>query len=281
MKRYWGLILAAALLLSLLAGCGGSARPSAPADDGGSAAESGDPARLPTQVQAIADRGVLRVGVKADVPKFGYKNPETNEYEGFEIDLARRIAKEIFGDENKVEFEAVNAKTRGPALDQGQIDLVIATFTINEERKRSFNFSDPYFTDHVGFLVKADSDIQSWKDLDGKTIGVAQSATTRSALTAQAEQDGISVRFMEFATYPEIKAALDAGRVHAFSVDQSILWGYKDETNRFLPEKFAPQEYGIASKLSNTELAQFVNDLLAEMRESGELEQLYEKWGLE
>ena len=109
---------------------------------------------------------------------------------------------------------------------------------------------------------------------------MAQSASTRAALTEQAEEDGITVQFMEFATYPEIKAALDSGRIDAFSVDQSILWGYKDDKNVMLPDKFAPQEYGIATKKSNTELAEFVNNIIKEMKASGEMDQLYEKWGL-
>ncbi|WP_374711467.1 transporter substrate-binding domain-containing protein [Symbiobacterium terraclitae] len=274
MKRKWGVVLAAILCAAVLAGCGGVSK--APAGGG-----SGDGASsLPAQVQKIKDAGVLRVGVKEDVPKFGYLDPAKNVHEGMEIDLAKRIAKEIFGDESKVQFTGVNAKTRGPALDNGEIDMVIATFTITEERKKSWNFSDPYFTDNVGFLVLADSGITSWKDLDGKTIGVAQSASTRAALTEQAEKDGITVNFMEFATYPEIKAALDSGRIDAFSVDQSILWGYKDDKNVMLPDKFAPQDYGIATKKSNTELAEFVNNIVKEMKASGEMDQLYEKWGL-
>lgn len=273
MKRKWGALLAAILAAAVLAGCGGQSK--APAGSG-----SGDASGLPAQVEKIKNAGVLKVGVKEDVPKFGYLDPAKNVHEGMEIDLAKRIAKEIFGDETKVEFTGVNAKTRGPALDNGEIDMVIATFTITEERKLSWNFSDPYFTDYVGFLVLESSGIQSWEDLDGKTIGVAQSASTRAALTEQAEEDGITVQFMEFATYPEIKAALDSGRIDAFSVDQSILWGYKDDKNVMLPDKFAPQEYGIATKKSNTELAEFVNNIIKEMKASGEMDQLYEKWGL-
>lgn len=274
MKRRWGVVFAAVLCMAVLAGCGG--RSSTPSGGGA----GGGASDLPAQVQKIRDAGVLKVGVKEDVPKFGYFDPAKNAHEGLEIDLARRIAKEIFGDENKVQFVGVNAKTRGPALDNGEVDLVIATFTITEERKKSWNFSDPYFTDYVGFLVLADSGIKSWKDLDGKVIGVAQSASTRAALTEQAAKDGMTVHFMEFATYPEIKAALDSRRIDAFSVDQSILWGYKDDKNVMLPDKFAPQEYGIATKKSNTELAEFVNNILRQMKESGELDQLYEKWGL-
>lgn len=277
MKRLLSLLLSSALLLSILAGCGGSK----PADgDKKEPAPANDGKTLPAQVQKIKDRGVLKVGVKEDVPKFGFLDPVKKVHEGMEIDLAKRLAKEIFGDESKVEFTGVNAKTRGPALDNGEIDVVIATFTITEERKNNWNFSDPYFRDNIGFLVKTESGIKSWKELDGKKIGVAQSASTKKALTEQAEKDKIKVEFLEFATYPEIKAALDSGRVDAFSVDQSILWGYKNDKNQFLPEKFAPQEYGVASHKDKTELADFINKLIGEMKKSGDLEKSYEKWGL-
>ncbi|HFI0508298.1 TPA: transporter substrate-binding domain-containing protein, partial [Streptococcus suis] len=99
------------------------------------------------QVQAIIDRGVLRVGVKQDVPNFGYKNPDTGEFEGMEIDIARKIADELGVD---IEFTPVTAQTRGPLLDNGQVDMVIATFTITEERKLLYNFTTPYYTDAVG-----------------------------------------------------------------------------------------------------------------------------------
>mgnify|MGYP002664087553 CR=1 FL=1 len=75
------------------------------------------------QVQAIIERGVLRVGVKQDVPNFGYKNPDSGEFEGLEIDIARKIADELGVD---IEFTPVTAQTRGPLLDNGQVDLVIA-----------------------------------------------------------------------------------------------------------------------------------------------------------
>ncbi len=74
------------------------------------------------QVQAIIERGVLRVGVKQDVPNFGYKNPDSGEFEGLEIDIARKIADELGVD---IEFTPVTAQTRGPLLDNGQVDLVI------------------------------------------------------------------------------------------------------------------------------------------------------------
>jgi putative glutamine transport system substrate-binding protein len=231
-------------------------------------------------VEAIKARGVLKVGVKLDIPKFGYKDPKTGEITGFEVDIARAIAKKIIGDPSKVDLQGVTAKTRGPLLDNGEIDLVIATFTVTEERKQSYNFSDPYFIDGVGLLVKKDAGINGLKDLEGKNIGVAQSATSRQAVQQEADKLGIKVNFLEFGTYPEIKAALDAGRVNCFSVDGAILQGYVDESTKILPDRFSPQNYGVASKKTNTTLASVVNATLAEMKGSGELDKLIEKWSL-
>lgn len=231
-------------------------------------------------VAAIKARGALKVGVKVDIPKFGYKDPKTGEITGFEIDIARAIARKILGDPSKVDLQAVTAKTRGPLLDNGEIDLVIATFTITDERKQSYNFSEPYFVDGVGLLVKKDSGISGLKDLDGKNIGVAQSATSRQAIQKEADKLGIKVNFLEFGTYPEIKAALDAGRVNCFSVDGSILQGYVDESTKILPDRFSPQNYGVASKKSNTDLATLVNTVIAELKSSGELDKLVAKWNL-
>lgn len=231
-------------------------------------------------IDAIKERGVLKAGVKIDVPKFGYRDPKTSEIDGFEVDLVRAVAKKILGDESKIELEAVNAKTRGPLLDSGEVDIVVATFTITDERKKSYNFSDPYFQDGLALMVKKDSGIKEFKDLDGKTIGVAQSATSKEILQEKADEDNIKLKFLEFGTYPEIKAALDSGRIDCFSVDGAILNGYVDDSTVILDQKLAPQDYGIATKKSNTDLAEIVNETINEMKESGELDELISKWGI-
>ncbi len=264
-------IFAASILL--IAGCGGSSPAPAPA-------KPAVPASSGTAIKAIKDRGILKVGVKVDVPKFGYKDPGSGKIEGMEIDLSKAIAKKILGDENKLSVEGVNPKTRGPLLDSGAIDLVIATFTVTPERKQTYDFSDPYFVDGVGLLVKKDSGIKSIKDLNGKTVGVAQSATGKKALQEAADKAGVKVTFLEFGTYPEIKTALDAKRVDVFSGDTAILFGYVEATTVVLADRFSPQQYAVASKKGNNDLAKLVNDTIAEMKKSGELDKLFKKWGI-
>ena len=259
-----------------LAGCGSEE----PAEEPEATETEEEVVELPAGVQAIADTGKLRVGVKADVPNFGLQDAATGEFEGMEIDLAYALAERMGLSAEDVTFEAVTAKTRGPLLDNGQLDVVIATFTIKPERLEQWNFSDPYYQDEVGLLVKKDSGIESLADLDGKVVGVAQGATSKDAVLAEATAAGITVEFLEFATYPEINAALESGRVDAFSVDKSILSGYVTEDSVILPDGFSPQDYGIASKLGTDELRDFINEMLAEMEENGEMDALLEKWGL-
>lgn len=158
--------------------------------------------------------------------------------------------------------------------------MVIATFTIKPDRILQYEFSKPYFVDAIGLLVKKDSGIAGFADLNGKTVGVAQSATTRAALEAAAAEKGYTLSFLEYPSYPDIKAALDSKRIDCFSVDKAILMGYLDDTVMLLPDSFASQPYGVAVKKGNTELIGVVNDLIAAMRASGELDSLVAKWEL-
>lgn len=273
MRREVRAAVAAAVLVGVL----GLTACSSPSGGSGGTSQA---ASLGPSADAIQKRGVLKAGVKVDVPKFGYKDPGTGKIDGFEIDLVRAVAKKILGDPNKIELTGVTAKTRAALLDNGEIDLVAATFTITEDRKKSLNFTDSYFTDGIAIMVKKGSGITGLKDLDKKKIGVAKSATTKARLQEKAGPLGVQPEFLEYDSYPEIKAALDAGRVDAFSVDGAILYGYLDDSTEILPDRYSQEEYGIATAKPKTDLAKVVNDTLAEMKSSGELDQLKQKWGL-
>lgn len=296
------LIMAAALTLSAaLTGCGSSdsktettiaattAKDAADAKTDG-AADSDSSGDTSADVQKIKDAGVLKVGTKVDVPKFGLQNTATGEMEGFEVDLAYEIAGKIFGctaaeakEKKLVAFQGVTAKTRGPLLDNGEVDLVIATYTITEERKESWNFSDPYYTDAVGLLVLKDSGITSCADLDGKIIAVSQGSTTKKVFQEYLDKQGIDVKpeFEEFDGYPSMAAALSAKNVDVFSVDRAILAGYNDDTTIILEDRFAEQDYGVASKLDNKGLAALVNEVVTDLKSSGKIDQMLKDWGIE
>jgi len=232
------------------------------------------------QIKAIRERGVLRVGVKVDVPRFGYLNPDADEMEGMEVDLARAIAKDILGDDGAVKFINITTQTRSAMLDNDGIDVVIATFTITEERRKSFNFSRSYFTDELGYLVKLDSSVKRPEDLNGKSVGVTQAGTAKAAIENEGKRLGIDVTLREYGSYPEVKAALDDGGVEAFVADKSILYGYLDDACVLLDDGFNSQQYGIATKLENKKLAARVDSLLETLEKNGELAAIRKKWGL-
>lgn len=271
MKKVLSVLLVLGLVFTLAA-CSSPSDASDSSDTTNTTADS--------SLDSIVEAGVLKVGVKEDVPKFGLRNTESGEIEGFEIDIVKLLAGEILGDENAYELTPVTAKTRGPLLDNGEVDLVIATFTITDERRLTYNFSTGYYEDAVGLLVKKEAGYKGIADMDGAAIGVAQSATSKDAVQEVADDLGIKVTFSEYATYPEIKAALDSGRVDAFCVDGSILGGYVDDTTMILPDRFAPQEYGVTSKLDNVALSEAVDGYISGWLADGTIEELINKWEL-
>ena len=245
---------------------------------------SGSAATLPDDVQAIVKRGELRVGVKSDVPGFSMQDLSGN-YAGMEVDLAKKLAEAMGLKADKVAFTAVTAKTRGQLLDTGDIDMVLATFTITEERKNIWNFSSPYYTDAVSLLVKKNSGISGYADLVNKRIGVAEGSTSKDALIQAAKENGVTLtdtnNIQTFPDYPSIKAALDAGQVQAFCVDGSILSGYLDPSTEILSSvRFAPQEYGVATKLSNKGLAGFVEEKISGWLADGTIDKIISKNGV-
>ena len=296
LKKLTAMGLSIVMALGLLAGCGDSAASSAAsttaapaaseaaaAADTGSAAETaGDAASYGTGVQAIIDRGVLKVGVKSDVIGFGYMDPLTSEYTGMEIELAKKLAEYLGVD---VEFTTVTAATRGELLDSGDIDCVLATFTITDERKQTWDFTTPYYTDYITVLVKDSSNITTLADLKDKTVGVSSGSTSAKALVKAMIEDGqISgdgfneesfdpatwtdgIQFKQYDDYPSISTALEADEVDAFCVDKSILAAYKTAGRSFIDAQFSPQSYGIVttkgsdfSKLCEDKVNQWLSD---------------------
>ena len=237
--------------------------------------------------------GTFRVGVKQDVYGFGYLDETTGVYEGMEIDLGAMIAEALGYDD--VEYTTVTAATRGQMLDNDELDCVIATFTIKPERKESWDFSTPYYTDAVTVLVEDASGITDLAGLAGKTVGVSTGSTSAKALASAMAEAGVipafdadkfeiatfdgGVSFKEFDDYPAISLARDAGDVDAFCVDKSILANYKTEGRSFIDASFSPQDYGVATK-KGSELSGKIEELITGWLEDGTIAGLVEKWGL-
>ena len=255
-----------AIALTALTACGGSSSSSAAASTASSAASGSVTASseaVSADVQAIIDRGVLKVGVKNAVKGFSFQDTLTGEYTGLEDSLAEMIAEHLGVD---VEFTTVTAATRGELLDSGDIDCVLATFTITDERRKSWDFSTPYYTDYVSVLVEDSSGIKALADLKDKVVGVSSGSTSARALVQEMIDEGVitgegfsadtfnadtwkdGISFRQYDDYPAISTALSAGEVNGFCVDKSILAIYKTEGRSYIDAEFSPQEYGVATK---------------------------------
>lgn len=240
-------------------------------------------------------KGTLKVGVKNNVYGFGYQDTATGEYSGMEIDLARLLAEKLGYD--NVEFTTVTAATRTALLDSGDIDCVLATFTITDERKESWDFSTPYYKDVITVLVENSSGISDYTDLVGKTVGVSSGSTSAKALVSAMVEAGVldaskfnkdsfdpssfkdGIRFSLYDDYPSISTALSAGTIDAFCVDKSILSNYMTDGRSYIENSFSPQEYGVAT-VKGSELSSQINELIADWLADGTIQGLVDKWKL-
>ena len=297
LNKWLALGMAATMSMMLFAGCG-SEKEEKTEEVAVTETPEAEPAaeeEWPEDVQAIVDRGTLKVGVKNAVQGFGYQDPLTNEYSGMEITLAKMIADYLGVD---VEYTAVTAATRTELLDSGDIDCVLATFTITDERKESWDFSTPYFTDHVTVLVENSSGITNLADLMDKTVGVSSGSTSAKSLVEAMIEGGYitgegydaetfdpatwteGVKFQQYDDYPTISTALSAGEVDAFCVDKSILAIYNTEGRSYIEEEFAPQEYGVATT-KDSGFSAVVDELVQGWLEDGTIDGLIAENGLE
>lgn len=288
MKKFLSIALLVCMCLSLfLTACG--------SDAGAETTAAAAPAEgYAEDVQAIIDRGVLRVGVKNAVEGFGFQDTLTGEYSGMEIDIAKMIADYLGVD---VEFTTVTAATRSELLDSGDIDCVLATFTITEERKQSWDFTTAYYTDHVTVLVEQASGISTLADLEGAVVGVSSGSTSAKSLVQALIDNGVIagdgfdpdtfdpatwtdfVSFRQYEDYPAISTALSANEVQAFCVDKSILAIYNTDSRTYIDEEFAPQEYGIATT-KGSGFSAVCEELVTGWLADGTIDGLIETYGL-
>jgi aspartate/glutamate/glutamine transport system substrate-binding protein len=258
-KKLFKLALASSLAALLLAGCG--------KDDASSKDVLG---------QIKEDKKIV-FGVKHDTRLFGLKNPSTGEVEGFDIDLSKELAKEMFGDDVKVEYKEVTSKTRVPLLNNGKVDAVVATMTINEERKKEVDFTDVYFDAGQSLLVKKGSKVKGLEDLKKGTKVLATKGST-SAINIKEKAPETQV--LEYENYAEAFTALKSGKGDALTTDDAILYGMVEEDPSFelVGGTFTEEPYGIAVKKGNKELVDALNKALKSLKDSGKYDEIKKKW---
>jgi ABC-type amino acid transport substrate-binding protein len=221
----------------------------------------------------IQQKGEITIGVKFDVPPFGFQNPQTNEVEGFDVDLGKAVAEKL-GVEPKF-IEAIS-DNRIPFLQDGTADLILSTMTINEERVGEIDFSDPYFIARGRVLVKEDSDIQGVDDLAGRKVCTALGSTYEANLKEQAPEADLQL----VDSYSECLELIQNGAVDAVSTDDVILTGMiiQDDTLKLVGEELTQEPYGAGIKKGETEVVEFVNSVFQEVKDSGRWNELFDNW---
>lgn len=176
-------------------------------------------------LEIVRERGVLNCGGNASVPGFGYLDPDTNEFSGFDIDLCRAVAAAVLGDAEAVEVRGVTGTDRFPVLQSGEIDILSrnTTWTISRDTSLGFNFGPTTFYDGQGMMVRKDSGITSLADMAGTSVCVQQGTTTEKNLADVMRALGVDYEPVVLADAPQTLAAYDEGRCDGFTTDKSGL----------------------------------------------------------
>jgi ABC-type amino acid transport substrate-binding protein len=229
-----------------------------------------------TTLGDIQAKGEITIGVKFDVPPFGFKDTATDEVQGFDVDLGKAVA-EALGVEPKF-IEAIS-DNRIPFLEKGTADLILSTMTINEERVGQIDFSDPYFIAKGRILVKSDnSDITGIDSLAGKKVCTALGSTYEATLKSQAPDADLKL----VDSYSECLELLQNDSVDAISTDDVILTGMIIQTGgeelKLVGDELTKEPYGAGIKKGESELQTFVNETFTKYKEDGRWKTAYDKW---
>jgi putative glutamine transport system substrate-binding protein len=226
------------------------------------------PVRADSTLDGIKARGTLKIGVKYDSPPFGVLDPVTNTVKGFDIDIAHALAKAILGDPNKIQFVQVTSANRIPLVQNGDIDMFIATATITPARLQQIDFSNVYYVAGESLLVKKSSPIKSYKDLGGHSVCTTAGSTEDTTIRKIAPAATVQT----FDSYADCFQALKNGRIDAMTTDNTILVGYmaQDPADlQLVGGLLSFEPYGIGMAKGNATLEKAVNGALAGLFKNG------------
>lgn len=236
------------LVLGVLAGCGSNPGPAAE----------------PTPVPGATPGGRLTIGIPFDEPGIGVKT-DNDTYTGFDVETARYVAKALGVPEENITWVESTGGQREAMLSSGQVDLIVSTYTITDERKKTVDFAGPYFLAHQDLLVRRnETEITGPETLNGKDLCTV-SGTTSAQNVLRFYQGRINLK--EFPRYSDCVAALAASEVDAVTTDDVILAGYAADPQyqgrlKVVGKGFSDEAYGIGVKKGNTALKNQVNAAL-------------------
>lgn len=268
--KFLAVCLAAAAMLSMSACNGGGA-------SSGAASDSSNSGVGTSTLDAIKKNGFITMSTKAEFEPFEYKDGE--KIVGIDLEISQKIADKL-GVELKVNDVAFDSLI--PEITSGKADFVAAGMTADDERRKNVDFSDSYFDAGQAVIVKKDGDIKAPKDLNGKKVGVQTGTTGDKYCTNEDGTSEIKVGSVErYNKGMDAVSDLIAGRIDAVVIDdfpaQKFVEKNSDKIAK-LNDMLTSEQYAIAVKKGNTELVDLINETLKEMKDSGDLQKIFDKY---
>lgn len=236
------------------------------------------PPALAAELSEIQERGYLIVAVKDNTRPLGFRDQQ-GALVGLEIDIARQLATQLFGQPDALVLVPISNSERIPTLLEDEVDLVIARLGMTDARSRIVDFSDPYYLDGTALITRR-PDIQRLADLSGQTVAVLNHSTTIDIVRSLLP----NVTLVGASSYQDALALLESGQADAFAADATVLtgWVQQHSTYRLLPTLLSAEALAIAMPrgLQYEELRQFVNQEVQQWNEGGWLQERIHYWGL-
>ncbi|WP_210605375.1 glutamate ABC transporter substrate-binding protein [Brevibacterium oceani] len=280
MKKLRLTVASVAIGMLALSGCGQGGTPESSGD--------GDKAEAPeysvaTDVdlkdsktwQKAKDAGEITIGVKKDQPGLGNVSAGSKEPEGFDIEIAKMVAAHLGFEPDQIKYTETVSANREPFLQQGNVDMVVATYTINDERKKVVDFAGPYYVAGQDLLVAEDSDIAGPDDLDGKKVCSVDGSTPAQNI----EDKYTKAELVTYDAYSKCVTDLQSGSVDAVTTDDAILRGYAKQYDgefKVVGKPFTEEPYGVGLPKGDDALRDAVNDALEEGMDDGDWKKAFE-----
>lgn len=268
-KKVLPVLIIAALSLGVFAGCSNSK-----ADPTGSETEVLGSTPTKGSIDEIKERGTIRIGVFSDKPPFGYMDAN-GKNQGFDVYIARRFAKDLLGDESKVEFVLVDAASRVAYLESNKVDVIMANFTVTEEREEKVDFTNPYMKVSLGIVSPDSAPITSVDQLKGKKVIVAKGTTAETYFT----KNYPDIELLKFEQYTEIFEALKDGRGAAIANDNTEVIAWAKENPGFsvgVPALGSQDTIAPAVAEGNKELLDWINNELTALGKENFVHKAYD-----
>jgi glutamate transport system substrate-binding protein len=214
------------------------------------------------------EAGKVRIGIKFDQPGLGFKKSGT--YEGFDVDVARYVARQLGYSDDQIVFKEAPSKQREAMLQNGDVDMIFASYSITDERQKAVSFAGPYFVAGQDLMVRADDhDINGVNDLNGKRLCSVTGSTSAQVVK---ERFASHVQLMEQPGYAECATALFSGIVDAVTTDDIILAGLAANARgrlRLIGKPFTQEYYGVGIKKGNNALGRKIDAAITQMEQDG------------